>query len=126
MYRCRPIRCIRLAPWTWWRGSSAAFPVASARIAAATLLTAGLDAACRFPSANVVEFLADAHPTGIPRLHKKGPSSWLASTRPHAHVIPSADAVPHSLGEFMHVAIHKKPRVACRPWRLQLPVRRQA
>jgi hypothetical protein len=32
-------------------------------------------------------------------------------------VSSSGGAVPHSLGAFMHVAIHKNLQVACPPWR---------
>jgi NTP pyrophosphatase (non-canonical NTP hydrolase) len=37
-------------------------------------------------------------------------------TRSHAHANSSDDVVPHRLGAFMHVAIHKAVRLACRPW----------
>jgi hypothetical protein len=41
-------------------------------------------------------------------------SGWQVACR-HAHANPSWDVVAHSPGAFMHVAIHKGARVACRP-----------
>jgi hypothetical protein len=42
-------------------------------------------------------------------------SGWQVAWR-HAHTNPSSGVVAHSPGVFMHVAIHKAARVACRPW----------
>jgi hypothetical protein len=41
-------------------------------------------------------------------------SCWQVARR-HAHANPSWDVVAHSPDAFMHLAIHKAARVACRP-----------
>jgi hypothetical protein len=93
---------------------------------AATTPQGGHDAAC-CPSERMLRgSLADAGPQAsrVSTGHDRCPG-WQAA-RCYAHVSTSGDTVPHSLGAFMHVAIHKKPRVTCRPWLMQLPARLQA
>jgi hypothetical protein len=118
--RCHRMRCIRLAPWP---GCRAAHPRAQAPQA-----TSQLPCSARgnwtphvVPQGALWRFSGGCRPQAFHLSTRRDHGPGCQDARRYPQPRSSGGAVSHRLGAFIHVAIHKKPRVGCRFWLMQLP-----